>query len=519
MLSAAQSHTSELDNQSPMLSAAQSHTSELDNQSPMESVQQSHISETTNQVSNLVEPSIMNSPEKSKISTMDQSEFTPIETKTEENINMTDEASPISNLSQNIDNESMDSEADKSQTINDEDAIAESIEGISQKQESIEDHLETLDQMDNVTSMDDQNESKSVISQISQHSSTLSPLNVSTSSPKSELTDVKTAIMPDDQTPQDFQEPLTNQPKFNQSTDEDVETVITDADNKPLTEGDKEIILDELEGKPIKANLHINHKSIESLHHINVYHYLPPKYIPAGSVPNVYPGMVPQQPQPMTPGPIINIHNSTTSNGGQKTNNAYDVGPDGKLHQMSSGTAQSVVNATPTQNWGQVVYSNTHHVATSNVSTTDTTLTSDTPSVANSNPNGVLRKKAKKERILLDNAPVGDLEHRYDDDWDKAFNSFDKQGGNMMDMDLAGMDPRAGSLENLAPSKFSEQINSFSGSPKENLRDMMGGMSEDDLLNNFVSKNQSGFQDDMEDEKALRRFEKAMNGKGSPILI
>jgi hypothetical protein len=144
--------------------------------------------------------------------------------------------------------------------------------------------------------------------------------------------------------------------------DNDVDTVITDENDKPLTEGDKKIILDELEGKSDdKLDMTINHKRIESLHHINVYHYLPPKFINADASGFAYPGMMMPQQQQMTPGPIINIHNSTTSsggNGGGDNNNMYDVGPDGKLHSMGGGV---VAQPTPTQNWGQVVYNNSHH--------------------------------------------------------------------------------------------------------------------------------------------------------------
>lgn len=145
--------------------------------------------------------------------------------------------------------------------------------------------------------------------------------------------------------------------------DTDVDTVITDENDRPLTEGDKKIILEELEGKPEnKIDMSISHKRIESLHHINVYHYLPPKFINAESAGFGYPGMVMPQQQQMTPGPIINIHNSTSSSGGNGGNgdNMYDVGPDGKLHSMA-GQGAVVAQPTPTQNWGQVVYNNSHH--------------------------------------------------------------------------------------------------------------------------------------------------------------
>lgn len=152
------------------------------------------------------------------------------------------------------------------------------------------------------------------------------------------------------------------------TTEGDIDTVITDENDRPLTEEDKDIILDELEGDKGKVDITIDHKRLDALHHINVYHYLPPKFVMANQTGFGYPGMMMPQQQPMTPGPIINIHNSTTSSGsGKGSDNMYDVGSDGKLHSVSSGAGgQAVVAAPqlPTQNWGQVVYSNTkHHVA------------------------------------------------------------------------------------------------------------------------------------------------------------
>ena len=166
-------------------------------------------------------------------------------------------------------------------------------------------------------------------------------------------------------TPEQFDEPVFQNKRndmfepeksHDNSLDEDIKTVMTDNENRPLTQGDKEVILDELEGKPIPADVHINHKSIESLHHINVYHYLPPKFISANSMPNMYPGMGLPQQQQMSPGPIINIHNSTTSSGGNGGNN-NGSNPSG---QGVSNTVAAAPSG-PSQNWGQVVYSNSHH--------------------------------------------------------------------------------------------------------------------------------------------------------------
>ena len=199
---------------------------------------------------------------------------------------------------------------------------------------------------------------------IGSHKSTIEPDQIEIdSSPK------KTIISETSRSPisEDKEDLYFKKKEQERPIEKDVETVITDENDRPLTEQDKEIILDELQGKPAKTDVHINHQSIESLHHINVYHYLPPKFI-AGTAPYMYPGMMPPPQQQMTPGPIINIHNSTSSSGGgQGGNNAYDVGPDGKLHSMGSsnggGSGQVVVAnpPTPSQNWGQVVYSNTHH--------------------------------------------------------------------------------------------------------------------------------------------------------------
>ena len=308
------------------------------------------------------------------------------------------------------------------QIMTDEDALQESLDDLSKKEDNLEDQLDQLEQMSNVGQLDeeDSQEQKSVISSMSTKSSTISPLTMdkqsetlSTTSVDIQETEEKSAIEFESGshqsspvsstvnieevehksvgTSEQFSEPIVGMDRshFSEASEKDIETVMTDENDKPLTEKDKEIILDELEGKSVKADLHINHKSIESLHHINVYHYLPPKFIQAGSMPYGYPGM-PQQQQPMTPGPIINIHNSTTSSGGG-SNNAYDVGPDGKLHSMGSATSGPVVvnNPTPSQNWGQVVYSNNHHgvhsgaVSTVSQQTTSQIQNQETPVMNN----------------------------------------------------------------------------------------------------------------------------------------
>ena len=105
----------------------------------------------------------------------------------------------------------------------------------------------------------------------------------------------------------------------------------------------------------VDAKIRFKHTNENSQHNINLFHYLPPKIM----VINPYQGMTPQQ---MTPGPIINIHNSTQSHGGNDS--SYAVGPDGKLHESQDtpqeNKGQIVLDSPPnhpTQNWGQIVYS------------------------------------------------------------------------------------------------------------------------------------------------------------------
>ena len=298
--------------------------------------------------------------------------------------------------SQDVDQDSVKSGESIKQMLSDEDTLEETLDDLSKKEDNLEDQLSKLEQMSNVGQLDEEGsqDQKSTASGVSEKSASFSPMTIQKdtdqlsdesnsvdieeditkspatfetesleASPVSSTVNVEEVIQKSQSASEQFSEPIVGMDRSHVSgtSERDIDTVITDENNKPLTEQDKEIILDELEGKSAKADLHINHKSIESLHHINVYHYLPPKFIAASSMPYGYPGM-PQQQQPMTPGPIINIHNSTTSSGGG-TNNAYDVGPDGKLHAMDSGPNGQVVvsNPTPTQNWGQVVYSNNHH--------------------------------------------------------------------------------------------------------------------------------------------------------------
>ena len=295
-------------------------------------------------------------------------------------------------------------------SMNDDDVIAETIDTISEGHKDLADELNKLEKMSEAGKIDDENteelnqstpnatlnEAEQVFETISHHSQDQTHHEIETqtdfdSSPLTDEIKFERPIHPLEQnenivsntsdqnnenvlSQETSQENMFNQetsqenmfnqeisqenmfksPQGSNSMENDVKTVITDDHNRPLTEGDKEEILDELEGKPISADVHINHKSIESLHHINVYHYLPPKFISANAMPMMYPGMVPPQQQQMTPGPIINIHNSTNSSGG---NGGVPNG------QMPNGNGNSVVvsNPTPSQNWGQVVYSNSNH--------------------------------------------------------------------------------------------------------------------------------------------------------------
>ena len=134
-----------------------------------------------------------------------------------------------------------------------------------------------------------------------------------------------------------------------------------------------------------------------------------------------------------------------------------------------------------------------------------------------------LEKKNSERKLLIDgDNRVPEMEED-DSDWARAFQSFGNSQGNLLDQNFERFDPREKNLQNLAPSSFSSNINNFSGNPKENLSDMMGGISEDDMLNSFVSKDQKGFEEDLEDKNALRKFESEMNRKSGsmklPILI
>lgn len=141
-----------------------------------------------------------------------------------------------------------------------------------------------------------------------------------------------------------------------------------------------------------------------------------------------------------------------------------------------------------------------------------------------------VKKEAAPEgerKLYVDAAPQkkqswGGLDD--DADWKKAFDSFDDSKGNILDADVAQLDPSRDSLESLAPSSFSMNLDSFSGNPKENLEDMMGGVSENDLLNEFVGQDSKGFAEDNEDLLALKKFQRQMGegAKGAkrvPILI
>lgn len=128
------------------------------------------------------------------------------------------------------------------------------------------------------------------------------------------------------------------------------------------------------------------------------------------------------------------------------------------------------------------------------------------------------KEDSGERKLLLDSPGKSD-----EDDWNQVFNSFGKKE-NLLDNDFSKWDPKVNELRDLAPSGFSSKIDSFSGDPKENLLDMMGGVSENDLLNSFVKSNTSGFEDDKEDINAFKQFESRMkvgnkNAKRVPILI
>lgn len=133
----------------------------------------------------------------------------------------------------------------------------------------------------------------------------------------------------------------------------------------------------------------------------------------------------------------------------------------------------------------------------------------------------------QERRLYIDSAPGlsqawGSAED--DEEWKKAFNSFGNSKGNILDAEIPGLETEDEELAKLAPSSISQSMYNFSGNPKENLTDMMGGVSENDLLNKFVRNESNGFQDNMEDLNALKKFEKQMGDsvKGArrvPILI
>ena len=136
--------------------------------------------------------------------------------------------------------------------------------------------------------------------------------------------------------------------------------------------------------------------------------------------------------------------------------------------------------------------------------------------------------KKNERKLYLDRKPLRNnrlpVKQNLDDsDWGRAFQSFGSDNQNIFDKDLSNFDPRGNSIRKLAPSSFSTSIDNFSGNPRENLDDMMGGISENDMLNSFISKDKKGFKDDLEDKNALREFENEMNANtGSlklPILI
>ena len=138
-----------------------------------------------------------------------------------------------------------------------------------------------------------------------------------------------------------------------------------------------------------------------------------------------------------------------------------------------------------------------------------------------------MKENQKTERKLLidgnsNNNGIPEMEED-DSDWAKAFQSFGENKGNILDENYSNFDPREKDLRSLAPSSFSSNIDNFSGNPRENLNDMMGGISEDDMLNSFVSKDQMGFEEDLEDKNALKEFESKINKKTGgmklPILI
>jgi hypothetical protein len=377
------SEPSEVNTGSPTNLDHVSDVSNLDTPSPVASVTQSHVSNLDNQ--SLVSPQLSVSPDKSVQSNLDEqsplltnqspvlstpsvesgnqslendfNEQSPKSESYHSEISLTNvkdnlEASPainsIQEVSHNVDNESIQSnQFDVNQSINDEDAIEEAIDGISTKGDTLDDQLAKLDQLSNVGELEAStpSESKSMESKDEEVVQNIVQKQVNELLPSEvETQTINNSVM-------NLPQEVDNTQQTNKLVDSlEKKTKETPIEDQPLTEDDKKMILEELEGKDV--NMHINHKSIESLHHINVYHYMPPKFISGQSLPYLYPGMVPQQPQQMTPGPIINIHNSTSSSSGSGSGS----------NSGASANGQAVVNnALPTQNWGQVVYSNHNH--------------------------------------------------------------------------------------------------------------------------------------------------------------
>jgi hypothetical protein len=131
-----------------------------------------------------------------------------------------------------------------------------------------------------------------------------------------------------------------------------------------------------------------------------------------------------------------------------------------------------------------------------------------------------------ERRLVLDKGePDSFYNKEEDDDWSKAFNSFgNSSSGNILDEDMKTLDPEYNELKDMAPSSFSRNIDQFTGNPNSDQMNLLGGVSENDLLNKFIQDNSSGFEDDLQDKQAFQNFEKSMSSDKKatmkvPLLI
>lgn len=154
-------------------------------------------------------------------------------------------------------------------------------------------------------------------------------------------------------------------------------------------------------------------------------------------------------------------------------------------------------------------------------------LTVDKTALESSKPATALVKKDQtkdeERRLGLDPANPGFYNQDENDDWSKAFGSFGN-ASQLLDQDFSKLDPKSSEMRDLAPSSFSANLDSFTGNPSSDQLDLLGGVSEDDLLDKFIRSNAKGFQGDNQDKDAFQKFEEQMSTTGKqarrvPILI